>query len=576
MAIPAGQCEQQLTALAFEEGNIQAVTERKLMESAHPLMARIKQGTFKTGIGSSPRKIRYSIAPTENREYLDLNTELADEAADLPGRGLDGKNSDLTTTANGRQDVDIPGETLYHGYDEFGRQSFIKAFETNPFNLMSLLQQGPEHLAGLKTMLRDALPKVAREQYEQKLEDVTIANGKYNFPAITNVFTHGDGTWNAKPTSGLTLELVKRAAAIIKAEGWNGKFEVMTSVDAFERMRENYKTSKSLELESTQQDPSTHLLPDGTSVVEWGNIRWVLLDRPPRGYIEGGKFHRIYDKIARVGTGAGVVWDINPDYFNCRTTFGGGTRELYEIGYFIDPSASERQAFAPANKVLGKGFENNIFNMAVRMLSGNDLECNKDRFKFSFRLLHAWGYESCNPELMGSFIYKVAPDVIGGFDPGCNDATATADPFDPAGGAPTEHDECSLASFENDGSCPEGDLQHAVQDTGAGVFRLYLAETVKNDAGTLTVAVERIGGNDGVATVNADTVDGTATAGDDYTAVVDETLSWADGEAGRKTFEITIAADADDGQVFDVTLDTAVGGTVESGSASQSVTIEAV
>jgi hypothetical protein len=66
--------------------------------------------------------------------------------------------------------------------------------------------------------------------------------------------------------------------------------------------------------------------------------------------------------------------------------------------------------------------------------------------------------------------------------------------------------------------------------------------TVAENAGTVTITVERIGGSQGAATVDYASADGTATAGVDYTATL-SSLSWADGAAGQRTFVVAIIDD---------------------------------
>lgn len=69
--------------------------------------------------------------------------------------------------------------------------------------------------------------------------------------------------------------------------------------------------------------------------------------------------------------------------------------------------------------------------------------------------------------------------------------------------------------------------------------------SVAESGTTATIAVTRAGGNDGAASVDFTTSDGTAMAGSDYTAA-SGTLNWADGEAGDKTFTIPIINDGID------------------------------
>ena len=69
------------------------------------------------------------------------------------------------------------------------------------------------------------------------------------------------------------------------------------------------------------------------------------------------------------------------------------------------------------------------------------------------------------------------------------------------------------------------------------------AVTVNEDAGTLTVTVDRVDGGDGPATVKIQASPGTAKPGKDYLPRAG-VLRWADGEMGPKTFDIPIKNDS--------------------------------
>lgn len=65
---------------------------------------------------------------------------------------------------------------------------------------------------------------------------------------------------------------------------------------------------------------------------------------------------------------------------------------------------------------------------------------------------------------------------------------------------------------------------------------------IGESAGSVTVTVTRSGGDSGAATVGYETRNGSATSGTDYSAT-SGTLSWADGESGDKTFDVSITDD---------------------------------
>ncbi|MCH9650567.1 MAG: hypothetical protein K0U98_20195 [Deltaproteobacteria bacterium] len=64
-------------------------------------------------------------------------------------------------------------------------------------------------------------------------------------------------------------------------------------------------------------------------------------------------------------------------------------------------------------------------------------------------------------------------------------------------------------------------------------------------SGSATITVSRTGGNDGAVSVDFATSNGSATAGQDYTAT-SGTLNWSDGDDDQKTFSVTILDDSAD------------------------------
>jgi plastocyanin len=86
-----------------------------------------------------------------------------------------------------------------------------------------------------------------------------------------------------------------------------------------------------------------------------------------------------------------------------------------------------------------------------------------------------------------------------------------------------------------------------VEDAGGGgqpgTLRFSLAGySVNEGAGTATIAVQRINGDDGAVAVQYGVAAGTATAGQDF-APTSGTLSWGDKDSGTRTFTVTINND---------------------------------
>ena len=94
-------------------------------------------------------------------------------------------------------------------------------------------------------------------------------------------------------------------------------------------------------------------------------------------------------------------------------------------------------------------------------------------------------------------------------------------------------------------------------------------------AGVARVTVERSGGERGAVSVRYQTSDGSARAGEDYTAA-SGLLSWANGEGGRKTFEIPVADDsaAEGNETVMLALSAPTGGaTVDSARGTSTLSI---
>jgi Leucine-rich repeat (LRR) protein len=91
--------------------------------------------------------------------------------------------------------------------------------------------------------------------------------------------------------------------------------------------------------------------------------------------------------------------------------------------------------------------------------------------------------------------------------------------------------------------------------------------------GTIDITVTRVGGSDGKISVKCKSSDGSATAGEDYTAV-SKTLNWGDGDTDDKTFTVPIINDTafEDNENFNLTLENATGGATVGEPATVTIT----
>lgn len=108
----------------------------------------------------------------------------------------------------------------------------------------------------------------------------------------------------------------------------------------------------------------------------------------------------------------------------------------------------------------------------------------------------------------------------------------------------------------------------------AGTVQLSSSSyTVNEGSGSVTITVTRSGGSSGAASVQCSTINGSATAGSDYTAV-NQTLNWADGDSSSKSCTVPIIDDllGEGSETFNVHLSNATGAAM-GGPSSATVTI---
>lgn len=588
--INTAQCARLKTAIAEEVGNIQGMSERFIAESNNYLIGRIPQGTFDESQGVEPRKVRYSTAPVADSEYGDLLVQ-GDVESTMPARDqCDDVTSEQAALIDkkGAFGCNIPGETISGGYDVFTRRLQGKAWETEPFCAMDLLLK--KHYNEYIDMLQRDLPKRAMEQFGYSLERNVIDFGFYN-TSIVGGFSTTRGGFSAPPEGALDLGYIRRVFVLLEAQGWEGVKEVgPISRSAFETMRNNYKTAEGVDLKSTLDSPETRFLDNGTEVVDWGGIRWILTALPLRGYLRSNAdgsntFVPVRPTVARRGTGEGLVTDINEDYFDCRTFCNGQTHELFEVAFYVSPNAATREAFAMP-QVGGLSFSQGLFNMEVNMIDGPYLDCNRDNFKGLFRILHAYAFESTMPELMGAVIYRVSPDEVNIIAPASCDSDCVVAPGNEVNiqhpNAPVA-DGCAAADCDPTSCDDEPSNTIAPQPTeevpcptpDEGLIKLATCGPVITDidAGEVCVYVQRTGGSLGAATVDFTTVDGTALAGTDYTLTA-ATLSWADGENDQKKVCIPIDNTGAGGVALDFTLSGVTGADLADGTTNGCFTLE--
>src|ERR1700712_5698501 len=112
--------------------------------------------------------------------------------------------------------------------------------------------------------------------------------------------------------------------------------------------------------------------------------------------------------------------------------------------------------------------------------------------------------------------------------------------FTPAG---TFGYHCSIHGSAGSGMFGTVTVQGGGNTPHPGTLGFSLASYAVNEgAGSATIAVQRLGGADGAVSVHYAATAGSATAGQDFTAV-SGTLSWGDKDAAAKTFTVPVIND---------------------------------
>lgn len=584
--MPTACVKKAKTAFAEETGRIAALTEREIMTGALWPLRRIPETTFDTSKGENPRTLRMMIAPPNRTEYTAI-LSAGNEAKNFPNP-LGGADIAGFGDKQGRG-CNIPAERIRWGYDEFGRCLRATALETDPMCVMDMIQK--MQFSATISKLREKMPQFAKEHFANELlrQVVRFSYHKWSVVAGSPVSTNVP-TFPAIPTGGLNIGLIRHVENVMRAHGWDkgaktpeiggrSALQVYAGRDSIDFAI----VQRKIQLGLTNQ--TTIRANDGvfgeTEIYE--GIQFIENPLPTRGYViqkavGSYEFVEINPYIVRAGV-EGIVVDPNPDYYKSFVTVGGDSNVVCEIGYVIHPTAMERQAMGSVPSVDGKTF-NRKFNFEVNMVPEWAIvppECNKDGFWIQLRMLHAYAPFPYNPELMTAFLYIAATPQILIANPNGEDEPIIP-PSQPIAMAPFNPplaDGCV--------ACADvADVRNPVPPTcteifpanGVGVMRqAQLVYDVEENAGNLTIVVERVGGNTGAASINYTTAPGTAIAATNYTTTAG-TLNWADGEFGKKSFPVPILAAAgdDDGKQFTVVLSVPVGATLGT-PATSTVTI---
>lgn len=568
-------CKKAVTYLAENSGIIAALTQQEILTGAPNFaLSRIKETNYETGKGHSPRYIRVRTTPPRRVAYQPMLPQ-GNQTHSVMNPQTGGLMS-VTGDKTGRGCA-LPAETLQYGYDVKNRCLKGKALEAGPWCIMDLLEK--EAFKPMLAQLWRDLPRYAKEDFGRQLLRDVIEFSYYKF-SIAEGFPMSvqQPYFPTVPTGGPSIGFLRKIENLLMAQGWskgsgtpviNGRpsLQVQMSREAIEWAIVQRKTELGLDSNTTiYADDGTF---GKTQIYE--GIQFIEAELPTRGFLRevGANVFEFVevDPTSIVPAESEGFWPIpNPDFYQSWVVDGGVRYRMCEIGYIIHPNALERQSLGAIPSVPGKTFTRN-FDFEVESIPDYELAdrgCNKDMFWFGYRMLHAYAPLPKQPELMTAFIYLAPTTRYTITDPWADLGIALSKPLTLAPMNPPLENDCvpcigATGDGNRDATVPTcTDLFPA---NGTGVLRQRaVSYAVEESVGNLTIVVDRVGGDAGVATVAYTTVAGTALAGVNYTTTAG-TLTWADGVSGAKSFLIPILVRAgnDAGRQFTVTLSAPTG-----------------
>ena len=578
-----GRAEKAVTFLAENAGVIAVHTQREIMGAANPMFAlqNIKEEAFDVSKGENPREIITYITQPPRSQYVPI-LGTGNETLSIPNPQT-GALASIAGDKVGRG-CSIPADTMSFGYE--ARTSCLKAraIELGPFCVLDLIQKNAfkEVIGRLWT----EMPKSLKSQFARQLLREVIGLGKFKFSAADNggilPYTTDTGTFPCAPQGGPDIGMLRSIQNMISPWGWSDgasspmvdgmrAFQMYMGHDSYEWAIETRKNTKGLVNNTTKTaDDKTF----GKTTVYEG-IQFIDAERPMRGVLlpTGASSHdflEIEPTIIIAADGEGFKEIPNPDYEKSWVVIDGQTLRVFEVGFYIHPSALVRESLGALPAMPGGKTFDRKFDFSVKAIPDWELAakgCNKDMFFFGYRALHAFAMKRRKHELAGAFLY-IAPkprfDII---DPWTSQGTAPVAPVSMVDLKAQDVTGCEPCSrpvvLDNEPIAPT--CSELFPTNGVGLIKFRQSQyDVEEEAGNLTLVVERYGGDSGAATVVMTITEGTATAPENFTAPsgfagagpFTKTISWADGEDGVKTVVVPIveAAGDDSGKLFTAAL----------------------
>lgn len=595
------------TALFQEVQNITDITHEKIKRSDRYPLNRIPEGPAKER-NANLDSIRVRNAMPARIGYRSVdNTPRPLINGTMPAANLEQRTTLFDTDINDLGENNCHGRCLVdfaQGYERIPGRARELSVQTREFCAKDFDQFNRPMLREWFQNFRDQFSRWGYDNFSDNLLNDAMLFAESNMSILgPNQANFTKGGWEAPPSSFVTIHhllkfrqhmiIQRRAAGIETPEDWKLEIEMpwqdtRDAIAEYQVRRNSYTTSGVNGVPLAQipieplRDPADGIR--GRSYFDFAGIRFYDTIEPIKGiFIRTAasgtpqwKFVRILPYKNVEGGEAGVVQVPNDDYYKDQITIDGVRYRLNVVIPYIDQRAFKR---FPRLKPLRPGENNDSVNYDVRMVDGPYIPCNEHNDKWMYVARHEYVFRSDKPELAGFIIYQAA--VTPGYvverplvdEVGPGAVNVVPDEFEYCG-----PDACTIAHCATCGEVPDDDHQ-CVPSGSLPVETLALipagpVQTVfDGTAYSLRIGVKRSGSIMSAAGVSYATADGTAEAGDNYTAT-SGTLAWAAGDNDVKYITVPIIENTSGGPLtFTLTISSPTGATIKAGANVATVSI---
>lgn len=580
-------CKKAVSYLAENTGIIAALTQQQILTGDPDwALKQIKETKYDTSKGHNPRWVRVRTTPPRRVKYQPMLPQ-GNKAYNVQNAQT-GETTEVQGDKTGRG-CSLPAETIQYGYDVKNRCLMGKALEAGPWCIMDLLEK--EAFRPLLEKIWMDLPRYAKEDFGRQLLRDVIEFAYYKFSIAAGFpMSVNQPHFPAVPTGGPSIGFFRKVETLMRAQGWareagtpmiNGRssISIRMSRESIEWAISQRKKELGLTI-----DTRIHV-DDGTwgKTVVYEGIQFIEAELPTRGFLRQTgvatfEFVEIdpYNIVAAEGEG---FWAVpNEEFYQSHVYDNLERRRVLEVAHIVHPNAMERQSLGAIPAVKGKTFNRN-FDFEVETIPDWELAdrgCNKDLFYFGYRMLHAYAPLPRNPELMTAILFLAPTNAYEVTDPWVDVGTPAEEPVGLAPLAPPQVNACEPCTGQDvapvldptDPTCTD-----LFPENGVGVIRMRsTAYAIEENSASVTIVVDRVGGNTGAASVVTTLNEGTATEPENFDPAAGsagagpwtKTLNWADGDFAPKTLIVPInsAAGDDDGKQFTVVLSGVTGSTL--------------